>query len=232
MPAVGPFQVTLRRAVGQHEPARRVGAVLVDNVRSGRSRSSSTCDIFSERPTVTASPGAAHPGLAISHLDLVRRRTQLPCGITVGFVTDHALGEHAVERLLDADRARCFFMARVKKRDREDAGSRARCRRCTGPPAASSPLRARSNGVSARGEQNRAKYQDKSMKVSKVSVSRRAAVPHFGQVAWLPGRVMGERRLPGLSKVTSSGSTTGRSALGTGTMPQSSQWMIGIGQPQ
>ena len=38
--------------------------------------------------------------------------------------------------------------------------------------------------------------------------------------------------MPGLSKVTSSGSLTGRSFFGTGTTPQSSQWMTGIGQPQ
>ena len=38
--------------------------------------------------------------------------------------------------------------------------------------------------------------------------------------------------LPGLSKVTSSGSVTGSSATGAGTTPHFSQWMIGIGQPQ
>ena len=77
----------------------------------------------------------------------------------------------------------------------------------------------------------RAKYQDESTKVSMVSVSRRAGPPHFGhvtcfQVGW---RSSG---LPGLSKVTSSGSVTGRSLAGTGTTPHFSQWMIGIGQPQ
>ena len=39
-------------------------------------------------------------------------------------------------------------------------------------------------------------------------------------------------RFPGMSKETSSGKVTGRSAIGTGTMPQASQWMTGIGQPE
>jgi hypothetical protein len=38
--------------------------------------------------------------------------------------------------------------------------------------------------------------------------------------------------LPGRSKLASSGNLTGRSFYGTGTMPQLSQWITGIGQPQ
>ncbi len=81
------------------------------------------------------------------------------------------------------------------------------------------------------GAVKRAKYQDESTKVSMVSVSRTAGLPQIGQatcfhVGW---RSSG---LPGLSKVTSSGSLTGRSAAGTGTMPCSGQWITGIGQPQ
>jgi hypothetical protein len=63
-------------------------------------------------------------------------------------------------------------------------------------------------GSAARGEQKRAKYQDESTKVSKVSVSRRAGLPQQGQATcfqlgwWSSG-------LPGLEKSTSSGSTTG-----------------------
>jgi hypothetical protein len=69
-----------------------------------------------------------------------------------------------------------------------------------------------------------------STKVSSVSVSRRAA-PHCGQstcfqVGW---RSSG---LPGVEKSTSSGSVTGKCFLGTGTTPQTSQWMKGIGVPQ
>src|SRR5215510_13070331 len=81
------------------------------------------------------------------------------------------------------------------------------------------------------GSVNRAKYQDESTNVSIVSVSRRAGPEHFGhltffQVGW---RSSG---FPGLSKLTSSGSVTGKSFSGTGTAPQRSQWMIGMGQPQ
>src|SRR5665647_12271 len=81
------------------------------------------------------------------------------------------------------------------------------------------------------GSVKRAKYQDESTNVSMVSVSRRAAPEHCGhftffQVGW---RSSG---LPGLSKVTSSGSVTGKSFSGTPTTPHVEQWMIGIGQPQ
>ncbi len=82
---------------------------------------------------------------------------------------------------------------------------------------------ARSVGaVSIHGSVKRAKYHDESTKVSIVSVSRTAGFPHFGQltcfqVGW---RSSG---LPGRLKSTSSGSFTGRSAAGTGTIPQSSQ---------
>jgi hypothetical protein len=38
--------------------------------------------------------------------------------------------------------------------------------------------------------------------------------------------------LPAPVTVTFSGSTTGNWSSGTGTSPQDSQWMIGIGQPQ
>src|SRR5712672_1627832 len=85
--------------------------------------------------------------------------------------------------------------------------------------------------VLIQGSVKRAKYHDESTKVSIVSVSRRAGPPQLGhatcfQLGW---RSSG---LPGLSKVTSSGNCTGKSLAGTGTTPQASQWMIGIGQPQ
>src|SRR5579862_9927544 len=90
---------------------------------------------------------------------------------------------------------------------------------------------ARSNATGARAEQKRRKYHDDSKNVSNVSVSRVALPPHVGQltcfqVGW---RSSG---LPGRSNVTSCGNSTGRSLSGTGTMPQSAQWMTGIGQPQ
>src|SRR3712207_4155519 len=81
------------------------------------------------------------------------------------------------------------------------------------------------------GEAKRAKYQELSKKVSNVSVSRRAAAPHLGQatsfqVGWC------SNGLPGLSKLTSSGSVTGSWSRGTGTTPQLGQWITGIGHPQ
>ena len=47
----------------------------------------------------------------------------------------------------------------------------------------------------------------------------------------LPGRVPVER-VAGISKLTSSGRTTGSWSRGTGTAPHASQWTIGIGVPQ
>ncbi len=86
-------------------------------------------------------------------------------------------------------------------------------------------------GVSAWGAVKRAKYQDKSTKVSIVSVSRSAAPPQLGQVQ---SRQVGcqPSGLPGLSKLTSSGRRTGRFSFFSGTTPQASQWITGIGAPQ
>src|SRR5690554_1667893 len=90
---------------------------------------------------------------------------------------------------------------------------------------------AASNGWSAGWLAKRRKYQLELTKVSSVSVSRVAAAPHLGQstcfqVGW---RTSG---LPGVLKSTSSGRVTGSWSLGTGTTPQASQWMNGIGVPQ
>src|SRR6185312_2467734 len=123
-------------------------------------------------------------------------------------------------------------MPRVKKREYS------RCRiACSMPPMYWSTgihLLATAGVVgdcSFHGSVKRMKYQDESTKVSMVSVSRRAPPPQEGhltlvQVGW---RSSG---LPGRSKVTSSGSVTGRSLSGTGTTPHVSQWITGIGQPQ
>src|SRR5438477_2218961 len=84
----------------------------------------------------------------------------------------------------------------------------------------------RVKAIGARAEQKRRKYQDESIKVSNVSVSRVAGLLQYGQatcfqVGW---RSSG---LPGASKSMSRGSSTGRSSSGTGTMPQSGQWITG-----
>ena len=64
-----------------------------------------------------------------------------------------------------------------------------------------------------------------------VSVSRFAGLPQAGQGT---SRQVGcqSSGLPGRSKVTSSGSRTGRFSFFSGTTPQSAQWTTGIGQPQ
>ena len=76
------------------------------------------------------------------------------------------------------------------------------------------------------------KYHELSTKVSSVSVSRRAGLPHTGHFtpAWKPSCLCSGLPLP--SGMQSSGSTTGKSLSGTGTAPWSSQWMMGIGVPQ
>ena len=67
--------------------------------------------------------------------------------------------------------------------------------------------------------------------MSIVSVSRRAGPPQRGQVHFRKGSYLFSG-LPLPSGIRPSGSTTGRSFSGTGTGPQDSQWMIGIGVPQ
>ena len=64
-----------------------------------------------------------------------------------------------------------------------------------------------------------------------MSVSRRASPLHLGQRVSTNSAMflIGD---PTPSKATSVGSTTGRSSSGTGTGPQSSQWMMGMGAPQ
>ncbi|MNI47093.1 hypothetical protein D3C73_1015920 [compost metagenome] len=75
------------------------------------------------------------------------------------------------------------------------------------------------------------KYQDESTNVSIVSVSRRAGLPQLGQAQDRKASFLASG-LPLPSGIRSSGRTTGRSFSGTGTGPQSAQWMIGIGVPQ
>ena len=68
--------------------------------------------------------------------------------------------------------------------------------------------------------------------MSIVSVSRRAAPPHLGQTTFTKASDF-SRGFPSTPEnATSSGSTTGRSASGTGTTPQPGQWIAGIGVPQ
>jgi hypothetical protein len=68
--------------------------------------------------------------------------------------------------------------------------------------------------------------------VSIVSVSRRAAPPHAGQVVLTQSSAAASGERPCGAYSSTSGSSTGRSDSGTGTMPQPSQKTTGIGQPQ
>jgi len=55
-------------------------------------------------------------------------------------------------------------------------------------------------------------------------------LPHLGHATFTKSARLASG-LPVPSGTQSSGSTTGRSFSGTGTAPQPSQWMIGIGVP-
>ena len=81
------------------------------------------------------------------------------------------------------------------------------------------------------GLQNLAKYQDESTNVSNVSVSLVASFWQLGHFTFFHVGCM-SRGLPGILKSTSSGNLTGKSSLDTSWTPQSSQWIMGIGQPQ
>src|SRR3712207_5854149 len=65
-----------------------------------------------------------------------------------------------------------------------------------------------------------------------VSVSRRAGLPHLGQVALTNSGLLasGDWPVPVIS--TSSGRSTGNSSSGTATTPHELQWITGIGVPQ
>src|SRR5437762_6595529 len=81
------------------------------------------------------------------------------------------------------------------------------------------------------GQAKRRKYQDESTKVSMVSVSRFAGLPHFGHLQFTNDGVLASG-LPVPSGTRFSGSTTERTLSGTGTSPLPSQWTIGMGVPQ
>ncbi len=83
--------------------------------------------------------------------------------------------------------------------------------------SAIAPSKAR---VASLGERKRRKYHELSTNVSIVSVSRRAGLPHFGQVTETNVFDVVSGESPAGRNSTSSGSSTGRSASGTGTRPQ------------
>ena len=193
-------------------------------------------DIFSIEPIVAGLPVAISMARRPSPSPSNRispGSSQAPSARLVGFVRDHALREECRERLTRfveqwpvvphgaREKARieqvenCVLDAADVLIDRQ-------------PIVRGVEVNRR---LRLRGAVKRTKYQEQSTNVSIVSVSRVAGSPHCGQSTCFH---VGCRSsgLPGLSNVASSGSLTGRSFAGTGTTPQSSQWMTGIGQPQ
>ena len=68
--------------------------------------------------------------------------------------------------------------------------------------------------------------------MSIVSVSRRAGPPQDGQAVFTNSGICASGESPRPLNSATFGSSTGRSASGTGCRPQASQWMMGIGVPQ
>ncbi len=68
--------------------------------------------------------------------------------------------------------------------------------------------------------------------MSIVSVSRRAGFPSMGHATFTQWSMSVSGDCPVGSKRTFSGNVTGRSDSGTGTIPWSGQWIMGIGAPQ
>jgi uncharacterized protein YcfJ len=99
-PAFGPFQVALGRAVGQHEPARGVGAVA-SMISSGSTTFFFDFDIFSTRPIGRPAGRQRRRAVAVRPSARPPRATATRrLGVAVGLVADHALGEQAGEGLV------------------------------------------------------------------------------------------------------------------------------------
>ena len=214
-PLLGPDHVALGRRIGEHEPAGGVGAVGLHDVARVDGVPLRLRHLLDGADLDRLAGGgidrlAAAAILADLHLGRAR-----PAAVAaaIGLVHDHALGEQAGERLVDAEMAGRLHRAGEEARIEEvqdgvlDAADILVDRQ---PAVGGAPV---GRGRRRAGAVKRAKYQDESTKVSMVSVSRVAAPPHFGQATcfqvgwWSSG-------LPGLSKVTSSGRTTGRSFFG------------------
>ena len=102
-----PVEVAFRRAVGQHEPARGIGAIGADDVFR-------VDDVlFRFRHLLGTTDGHRHArlsmdqGVALS-FDHVGRLDPGAGFVLVGFVADHALGEQAREWLIHAGMT-CFL---------------------------------------------------------------------------------------------------------------------------
>ena len=188
--------------------------------------------IFSTRPAVNRPPpGDGDPGAGLVAGDLAGLEPVAGL-VPEGEMRDHALREQAGERLGEIEIAALAPWPGCRSAHRAGAGPRARRRRYTGRPAASSrPRRARTAGPRHWHRRSARSTRSSPRRCRRCRSRAAPAAPQrgqstTGQVGW---RSSG---LPGREKSTSSGSSTGNCSRGTGTTPQAAQWITGIGQPQ
>ena len=153
-------------------------------------------------------------------LDLARRGIQ---------PRDHALVEEALERLLEMRRGPCPSGRGRRSGRRAGAGSRARCRRCTGRPASSAATRSVSTiCVCVVRDSGTAGSTRRSPRTCPWCRSRGA---RGRRTSGTSSRTKASDFSSGLPSAprnsTSSGRRTGRSSSGTGTTPQAGQWIAG-----
>ncbi len=99
---LGPLQIALRRAVGQHEQPCGVGAIGLDRGRRVDGVALGFAHLLRAPHGDLAAVLDQAPDAIGVLLDLVRL-APLACAIAKGLVADHALGEQAGERLVEAE---------------------------------------------------------------------------------------------------------------------------------
>ena len=225
---VRPFQRLLRRRGEHHEQARGVGAVPLDQSPADRRRCSSTSTSCRCRRTPPACRRAQRRADAvpvridlhvdvggIEVLDAARRRS---CREKMWFST-----MPCVSRLVNGsstfDQAQVAHHARPEARIQQvqdrvlDAADVLVDRH----PVVGALVDHRLRRWSAQAK--RRKYQDESTKVSIVSVSRRAAPPHFGHLHLEERGRLVERIAGAVRHAGPRAARTGSCSSGTGTSP-------------
>ena len=182
--AIRILDIALRRAVGQHEPARRIGAVSVDEIVEIDDILLRFRHFSRSRPQLPACrsrfPRSHHRAARLrSAAASARRRTCRSRASPCPCVNRPAKGSPA----LHIQQAAIIQRAREEARIEQVVEWHARSRRHIGRPASSVERSSRHQTVFhlTRAMRKRRKYQDEQTKVSSVSVSRRAGPPHFGQ---------------------------------------------------
>ena len=97
---LGPVQVPLGRAVGQHEQTRRVGPVGIDDAGRVDDVFLGLAHLFRAAKGHRAAALAVHQAAVVAAGHLFRVYPGA-VGVLVGLVADHALGQQAGERFLD-----------------------------------------------------------------------------------------------------------------------------------